>query len=158
MACVSLEELFARNSDALDTFWGRDGDAVRVVLTDYLTRRLHTLIMTRVRGNVAIEATSVRRPCRCRGGGRGREGEDNAGGGGLGPTTLVVLERTNCRVSLLLLGAGQMPTLEVILYASSVVVSSSKSAAPATAPIDDDVRSVAASAARKELARVEKRI
>ena len=158
VACVSLEELFARNSNALDTFRGRDGDAVRVVLTDYLTRRLHTLIMTRVRGNLAIEATSVRRPRCRRGGGRGRGGEDNASSGRLGPTTLVVLERTNCRVSLLLLGAGRMPTLEVILHASSVVVSSSKSAAPATAPIDDDVRSVAASAARKELARAEQRI
>jgi hypothetical protein len=38
----------------------------------YLARRLRTLIMTRVCGNVAIEVTSVGRPCCHRGGGRGR--------------------------------------------------------------------------------------
>jgi hypothetical protein len=36
-----------------------------------------------------------------------------------------------------------MPTLEVILHASSIVVSSSESAAPATAAVDNDVQSVA---------------
>ena len=44
--------------------------AVRVVLADYLTRRLRTSIMTRMRGNVAIKATSVGRPRCCRSGGR----------------------------------------------------------------------------------------
>ena len=131
---------------------------VRVALTDYLARKLHKLIMTRVHGNVAIEATNVGHP-RCRhSSGWGRGGEDNAGGRRLGPTTLFVLERTNCRVSLSSSGAGRMPTLEVILRTSSVVASSSKSAAPATAPVDDGIRSVAASAAREELARADQRI
>ena len=150
VVCISLEELFARNSNALDAFGGRDGEAVRVVLADYLTRRLRTSILTRVRGNVAIMAMSVGRPCHCRGGGRGRGGEDNAGGGGLGPMTPFVLKKTNCRVSSLLLGVGQMPTLEVILHTSSVIASSSKSAAPMTAPVDNGVQSVATSAAREE--------
>ena len=137
MVCISLEELFACNGDALDTFGGRDGDAVRVALADYLTRRLRTFLMNCVRNNVAIEATSVGRPCCCHVGGRGRGGKDNAGGGGLGPITLFILERTNCHVLSLSLGAGRMPTLEVILRASSVVVSSSKPAALATAPVNN---------------------
>ncbi len=96
---VSLEELFARNGDALDAFGGRDGDAVRVALADYLARRLRTSIMTCVRGDIAIEAMSVGRPRRRHDGGRGRGGEDNAGRGGLGPMTPFVLERTDCHVS-----------------------------------------------------------
>ena len=116
------------------------------------------LLITHVRGNVAIEATSIRRSCRCRGGDRERGGKANAGSGGLGPTTPFVLERTDCRVSSLLSGAGRMPTLEVILRASSVVASSSNSAAPATAPVNDSVQSIAASAAWVELARAERRI
>ena len=72
MACVSLEELFARDGDTPDAFGGRDGNAVRIALADYLARRLHTSIMTRVRGNVAIKATSVGRSHRRHGGGRGR--------------------------------------------------------------------------------------
>jgi hypothetical protein len=131
---------------------------VRVALVDYLARRLRTLIMTHVRGDVAIKATSVGRPRRHRSGGRGRGGEDNAGGGRLGPTTPFVLERTDCRVSSSSWGAGRMLTLEVILRASSVVASSSESAAPATAPVDDGIRSVAPSAAREELARAERMI
>ncbi len=111
VACVSLEELFAHNSDALDAFGGRDGDVVRVALADYLSGRLCTSIMTRVRGNIAIEAMNIGRPCCRRGGGRGRGGEDNAGGGGLGPTTTFVLERTDCRVSLSSSGVGWMPML-----------------------------------------------
>ena len=51
-----------------------------------------------------------------------------------------------------------MPMLEVILRASSVVASSSESVAPGTVPVDDGVRSVAASAAREELARADRRI
>ena len=91
-------------------------------------------------------------------GGRGRGDKDNAGCGGLGPTTPFVLERNGCRVLLSSLGAGRMPMLEVILRASSVVASSSESAAPATAPFDDGVQSVALSAAWEELARAERRI
>ena len=158
VVCVSLKELFACNSNALNAFRGRDGDAVRVALADYLARRLHTSIMTCVRGNITIEMTSIGRPCHCPGGGRGRGGKDNAGGGGLGLMTPFVLERTNCRVSLMSSGAGQMPMLEVILRASSVVASSSESAAPATAPVDDGVRSVAVSAAREDLTKAEQRI
>ena len=131
---------------------------MRVPLADYFARRLRMSIMTRVRGDVAIEVTSVGRPCCCRSGGRGGGDKDNAGGGRLGPTTPFVLKRTNCRVLSSLLGAGRMLTLEVILRASSVVASSSKSATRATAPVDDGVQSVAASAAREELARAEQRI
>ena len=158
VACVSLEELFARDGDALDAFGGRDRDTVRVLLLDYLARRLRMLIMTRVRGNVAIEGTSVRRPRRRRGGRRERGGKDDTGGGGLGSTTPFVLERINCRVLLSSSGAGRIPTLEVILRASSVGTSSSKSAAPETAPVNKGVRSVDMSAAREELARAEQRI
>jgi hypothetical protein len=158
VACDSLKELLVSDGDALDAFGGRDGDAVRVPRADYLTRRLRTSIRTHVRGDVAIEATSVGRPRCRRGSGRERGGEDDAGGGGLGLTTQFVLERTDCRVSLLLSGVGRMQTLEVILCASSVVTSSSKSAAPATTPVNDGVRSVAASATREELVRAEQRI
>ena len=128
---------------------------MRVPLADYLARRLRTSIMTCMRGNATIEAMSVGRPRRHHGGSRERGGKDNAGGGGLGPTTPIVLERTNCHVSLSSLGVGQMPTLEVILRATSVVASSSKSAAPATALVNDGVRSVSASATQEELARTE---
>ena len=76
----------------------------------------------------------------------------------MGLMTPFVLERTNCRVSLMSSGAGQMPMLEVILRASSVVASSSESAAPATAPVDDGVRSIAVSAAREDLTKAEQRI
>ena len=51
-----------------------------------------------------------------------------------------------------------MLMLEVILRTSSIVVSFSESASPATAPVNDGVRSVAVSAAREELARAERRI
>ncbi len=132
VVCVSLEELFMHDSDTLDAFGGRDRYAVRVALADYLARRLHTSIMTLMRGNVAIEATSAGRPRCCRGHGRGRGGKDNASGGGLGPTRPFVLERTDCHVSSSSSGAGRMPTLVVILRASSVVVSSSESVVPAT--------------------------
>ncbi len=140
VACVSLEELFARDGDTPDAFGGRDGNAVRIALADYLARRLHTSIMTRVRGNVAIKATIVGHPCRCRGGGRGR-----------GARTMPAAtdwERTSCRVLLLSSRVGQMPTLEVILRASSVVASSLESATPATVPIYNGIQSVAASATR----------
>ncbi len=115
-------------------------------------------IMTRMRSNIAIEAMSVRRPHHRHGSGRGRGGKDDAGGGGLVPTTPFVFERTDCRASSSSSGAGRMPTLEVILRASSVVASSSKSAALATVPVNDGVRSVAASDAPEELARAEQRI
>jgi hypothetical protein len=111
-----------------------------------------------MRGNVAIKATSIGRPCCRHGGGRGRGGEDNASSGGLGPTTPFVLERTNCHVLSSSLGVGRMLTLEVILHASSIIVSSSESAALATTPVDNSVRSVAASAAQEELARAEQMI
>ena len=71
VACISLEELFVHDGKALNAFGGRDGDTVKVTLADYLARRLRTLIMTRVRGNVAIEVMSVGRSCCCCGGGRG---------------------------------------------------------------------------------------
>jgi hypothetical protein len=43
-----------------------------------------------------------------------------------------------------------MSMLEVILHASSVIVSSSESAALGTAPVNDGLRSVTVSAAREE--------
>ena len=51
-----------------------------------------------------------------------------------------------------------MPTLEVLLRASSVVVLSSESAAPVTAPGNNGVQSAAASANQEELVRAERRI
>ena len=137
VVCVSLKELFARDGNTLNAFGGRDRDAVRVALADYLARRLRMSIMTRMRSNIAIEAMSVRRPHHRHGSGRGRGGKDDAGGGGLVPTTPFVFERTDCRASSSSSGAGRMPTLEVILRASSVVVSSSKPAALATAPVNN---------------------
>ena len=137
---------------------GRDGDAVRVPLADNLARRLRTLILTRLCRNVAIEAMSIEHPCRHHDSGRGRGGKDDAASSGSGPTTLFVLKRTNCHVESLSSGAGRMPTLEVILRASSVVLFSSKSATLVTVLIDDGAQSVTASAAREELARAEQRI
>ena len=106
VACVSLEELCACDSNALGAFGGRDNDAMRSALADYLSRRLHTSIMTHMCGNVAIKVTSIRHPRCCHGGGRGSGGKNDASGSSrLGPTTLFVLERTNCHVLLLALGA-----------------------------------------------------
>ena len=95
---------------------------------------------------------------RCHGGGSERGDKVNAGGGRLGPTTPFVLNRTNCRVSLSLLGAGRTSMLEVLLCASFVVALSSESAAPATTPVNVGVKSAAASADQEELARIEQRI
>jgi hypothetical protein len=131
---------------------------VRVALADYLVRRLLTLILPRVHGSVAIEVMGIRRHHHCRGGGRGRGGKDNADGGGLGLTTPFVLDRTNCHVPLSLLVAGRTPMLEVLLCISSAVPSSSKSAAPATAPSNDGIQSAVVSAVGEELARAEQRV
>ena len=131
---IPLEELFADNSNTLDAFGDGGGDVARVAVPNYLARRLHTLILSHVCGNVTIEEMGVGRHPRHHGGGRERGGKDDAGGGGSGPTLPIILTRTDCHVLALLLGVGQMPTLEVLLRSSSVVALSSKSAALATAP------------------------
>ena len=129
VASISLDELFVREGDALDALRDGDGDAARVALADYLAKRLHTLILPHERGNVAIETMDIGCLCCRHDGWRGRGGKDDASGGGSGPTTPFVLKRTNCSVLSLSSGAGQTLTLEVILHASSVVASSSESAA-----------------------------
>ena len=139
VACISLKELLACDGDAFDAFGGRDGDAMKVALADYLARRLRTLILTCVRDNVAINLINIGRPCPCHGGSRGRWVEDDAGGSRLDPMTPFILKRTGCRVSSLSLGVGRMPKLEMILRASSVIASYFKSAAPATMPANDGV-------------------
>ena len=69
------------------------------------------------------------------------------------------LERTNCCVLLLSLSeVGRALTQEVLLRASFVVVLSSESATPATAPVNDGVQSATTSADREKLARAEQRI
>ena len=131
---IPLEELFAHNGNALDAFGGGGGDAARVVLPNYLARRLHTLILSYVHGNVIIQKMGVGRHPHHHGGGRERGGKDNAGGGGSGLTLPIILTRTDCCVLALLSGVGQMPMLEVLLRSSSIVALASESAAPATGP------------------------
>ena len=158
LVSISLKELLTHDRGTLNAFGGGNREVARVLLADYLVRRLHTLILPRMHDNVSIKAMAIGRHCRCCGGGRGRGGDDDACGGRLSPTTPFALERTSCCVSSLLSGAGQMPTLEVIPYASSVVLLSSKSAAPVTVPADGGIRSAGTSAAWEELTRAEQRI
>ena len=157
-AFIPLEELFARNGNALDAFGGGDRDVARIALVDYLARRLRTLILPRVRGNVAIKVMGIRRNCCCRSGGTGRGGKGNDGGGKSGQRHRLSLRGPAAACHCCCRGLGRTPTLEVILHASSVVTLSSKSAAQVTACVDNGIRSAAASAAGEELARAEQKI